>query len=339
MFTILGGDGKEYGPVNEGKVHEWIAAGRANMQTKARREGETEWKTLGDFPELRQFGTTGGSTPPSVPELPVVSSIPAPGTGAPRTQVPSDEKALARELVANAGQVDVFDCLGKSFKLWTTHFLPIVGVTLLVLVIQMAISMFPFFGAFAGFFLNGVFYGGLYYYYLGKMRDEPRALGDAFAGFSKCFVPLMLASLLLAAFILVPAMPFFMTVFFAAVAAGNTSSSGIAAVLGGGMLLIGVITFLVVIYLTICSLFTFALVIDKGLGPWTAFTVSWRTVNRQWFRVFFVMFLGVLLSMLGLVGLIIGVFLTIPLSIGSVLYAYETLFNPPIPARRPDPLT
>jgi len=60
MFTILGADGKEYGPVTAGKLHEWIAGGRANLQTKARREGETEWKTLGDFPELSQFGQASG---------------------------------------------------------------------------------------------------------------------------------------------------------------------------------------------------------------------------------------------------------------------------------------
>ena len=36
MFFILGGDGKEYGPVSVAKIQEWmIALGRANLQTKA----------------------------------------------------------------------------------------------------------------------------------------------------------------------------------------------------------------------------------------------------------------------------------------------------------------
>ncbi len=52
MFTILGTDGKEYGPVSEAKISEWIAGGRANLQTKARRANETEWKTLADFAEF-----------------------------------------------------------------------------------------------------------------------------------------------------------------------------------------------------------------------------------------------------------------------------------------------
>jgi uncharacterized RDD family membrane protein YckC len=62
MFTILGADGKEYGPVPTAKVHEWINGGRANLTTKARRDGETEWKTLGDFPEF----TGSGTMPPPV---------------------------------------------------------------------------------------------------------------------------------------------------------------------------------------------------------------------------------------------------------------------------------
>ncbi len=83
MFTILGADGKEYGPVTAGKLHEWIAGGRANLQTKARRDGETEWKTLGDFPEVSQFGTTG-STPPinPLPETVIATAATAATTAA-----------------------------------------------------------------------------------------------------------------------------------------------------------------------------------------------------------------------------------------------------------------
>lgn len=52
MFTIIGGDGKEYGPVTAAQVRAWIAAGRANLQTKAKAMGSDEWRTLADFPEF-----------------------------------------------------------------------------------------------------------------------------------------------------------------------------------------------------------------------------------------------------------------------------------------------
>jgi hypothetical protein len=36
MFTIIGGDGVEYGPVSADQVRAWITAGRANLETKAK---------------------------------------------------------------------------------------------------------------------------------------------------------------------------------------------------------------------------------------------------------------------------------------------------------------
>jgi uncharacterized RDD family membrane protein YckC len=75
MFSIVGGDGKEYGPVSAAKVQEWIAAGRANLQTRARRAGEAEWRALGEFPEF-------GGTPPAV-AAPVFTPGAAPVAPAP----------------------------------------------------------------------------------------------------------------------------------------------------------------------------------------------------------------------------------------------------------------
>jgi uncharacterized RDD family membrane protein YckC len=66
MFTILGADGKEYGPVTAGQIAEWIAGGRANLQTRARLHGETEWKTLGDFQEFGLRPSSGPDQPPAV---------------------------------------------------------------------------------------------------------------------------------------------------------------------------------------------------------------------------------------------------------------------------------
>jgi uncharacterized RDD family membrane protein YckC len=56
MFTILGGDGQEYGPASTQQIRSWIAAGRANLDTKAKIEGSDEWLRLGDYAEF---------TPPS----------------------------------------------------------------------------------------------------------------------------------------------------------------------------------------------------------------------------------------------------------------------------------
>jgi hypothetical protein len=52
MYKIIGGDGREYGPVSLEQLKQWIAEGRANAHTRVQVEGTTEWKPLADFPEL-----------------------------------------------------------------------------------------------------------------------------------------------------------------------------------------------------------------------------------------------------------------------------------------------
>jgi uncharacterized RDD family membrane protein YckC len=59
MFTIIGGDGREYGPVSAEKIRAWIVAGRADLSTQAKAEGTAEWKPLGAYPEF-----AGGEPPP-----------------------------------------------------------------------------------------------------------------------------------------------------------------------------------------------------------------------------------------------------------------------------------
>lgn len=64
MFKIIGGDGKEYGPVSADDLRQWMAQGRANAATKARRDGTESWKTLGDFPEFGPAAGTNSGPPP-----------------------------------------------------------------------------------------------------------------------------------------------------------------------------------------------------------------------------------------------------------------------------------
>ena len=71
MYKIIGADQKEYGPVTAEQVRQWLAEGRATMQTQVLPEGATEWKRIGDLPE---FATAVPGIPPAMP------SIPAPST-------------------------------------------------------------------------------------------------------------------------------------------------------------------------------------------------------------------------------------------------------------------
>lgn len=315
MFTIIGADGKEYGPVPVDRVRDWIAGGRANSETRIKRLGETEWTTLGALPEFDLTPappTRAPGTPPPPPAAPVEG----------------DAKTIADAILAHGRPLGVFACIGRGFDLWKANLLPLVGVTLVVMIAQMAAGMIPILGMFSGLVLNGVFYGGLYYYYLGRLRDEPREFADAFAGFTRAFVPLMLTNLLLVGLILLACLPFlipFGIFVFQAVRAGS-AGAGTPSPL---VLLLCLPCVIPALYLGVAWAFAFLLVIDKGLGPWTALEVSRRIVTRQWFRTWAVLVLGGLVGALGVIGLFVGIFFTLPITFGALVAAYEDLFNPP----------
>lgn len=52
MYKIIGGDGRQYGPITTEQLRQWIAEGRANGQTLVQPEGVPDWKPLSAIPEF-----------------------------------------------------------------------------------------------------------------------------------------------------------------------------------------------------------------------------------------------------------------------------------------------
>ena len=89
MFTIIGGDGKEYGPVPANQLRDWIAAGRANLDTQAKAAGSEEWRRVGDYVEF-------GAPSPVAPSIPSEEADPA--------ALPVPETAAASAPLASRGE-------------------------------------------------------------------------------------------------------------------------------------------------------------------------------------------------------------------------------------------
>lgn len=83
MYRIIGADGKEYGPIPETQLRQWIAEGRVNAQTRVLVEGTTEWRTIADLPQFAS--AIPGPSPTAMPPPPMASlpSTPAPGLYSP----------------------------------------------------------------------------------------------------------------------------------------------------------------------------------------------------------------------------------------------------------------
>lgn len=66
MYKILGGDGKEYGPIPAATLRQWISEGRANAETQVLAEGAASWQPLGSVAEFADLlgvsaAATGGA--------------------------------------------------------------------------------------------------------------------------------------------------------------------------------------------------------------------------------------------------------------------------------------
>lgn len=77
MFTILGGDGKEYGPVSTDQIRSWLAENRANFDTKVKPVGTADWKRLGDLPEFSAGAGTASLPPATGPGGAPLSTTPS----------------------------------------------------------------------------------------------------------------------------------------------------------------------------------------------------------------------------------------------------------------------
>ncbi len=82
MYKIVGADQKEYGPVTEEQLRQWIAEGRANAQTMVKLD-DGPWQALSNFPEFAPI--LGPSTLPPTPPLstPPLATIPPLSAAAP----------------------------------------------------------------------------------------------------------------------------------------------------------------------------------------------------------------------------------------------------------------
>jgi hypothetical protein len=167
MYKIIGGDGREYGPVTADQLRRWFAEGRANAQTRVQAEGGTEWKTLGELPEFADLAHPVSATPAVPPPI-----------------VKANAEQLTTEILARGYDLRIGDCVGRGWTLVMNNFWLFVGATLVANLIVGSVGL-----------IAGPMLGGLYWMMLKKVRGQPAEFGDAFAGFSMAFLPLFLGAL------------------------------------------------------------------------------------------------------------------------------------------------
>ena len=201
----------------------------------------------------------------------------------------SNVAAFTQTALAQDYQLNISHCLSRGWNLVVHNFWPIVGVAALIGMLQHAAN-----STLIGIVVGGPLSGGLWLYFLKKIRGEPVNVGTAFSGLSVAFVPLFLGGLVTTLLILA-----------------------------------GFLCFLLPgIYLAVAWVFTLMLIADRGLDFWPAMGLSRKVISKHWWKfLWFFIVLG-LIELAGLSVCLIGIFVAAPIAMAALAYAYEDIFGP-----------
>ena len=323
-YLIIGGDGKEYGPVTDADVRQWIAEGRLAGSSRAKAESDAEFRPLATFPEFAD----------------VLKAPPA-------TIAPLKAAAGAGEFSEADYELDIGGCIGRGWELVKTNMNLLFVGTLLYLLIEVAIgglANIPVIGAvfsIANFVISGPLLGGVFYLFIGVIRGAPVEIGDIFAGFRRAFGQLFLGTLLqglLVGACLIPFLVVFLIKFMPLISHLQGLQHGTppdAETLNAlKSILFTTLPVLLVCaipatYLSVCWKFTLPLIIDRQLEFWPAMKTSFKQVNRHWWQVFGLVIVIGLVNLSGALACCVGLLFTIPIGFAALMYAYETLFSGP----------
>jgi hypothetical protein len=228
-----------------------------------------------------------------------------------------DPEEMIADLRSRGGyKLDIGSIVSRAWDVVKDNFWPCVGVNGLALIIIFAAGMVPFLSFVATLLLTGPLMGGLHYYYLLQARGQPAVLNDAFVGFSSPLAKeLVLAGLVQQliqfAVILVTIIPAVMIV------AAMAPISGAASDPFPVGLVVTIVVMVPVIFVGVFSAYllwypAYVMIADTGIGFWKGMELSRRLVMMRFFPWVGMAIVMCLISFAGLLALIVGVLVAIP---------------------------
>jgi len=323
-YTIIGGDGKEYGPVTEDDVRQWIAESRLNENSLVKAESDAEFRPLGKFPEFADAFAPKATTPGVPP------AFAGPAGGA--------------EISEHDYELDIGGCISRGWELVKENMGLLFVGSLVYLLIEGAIGMvgqIPVIGAaaaIANFIIAGPLMGGVFYLFIRAIRNEPAEVGDIFSGFRRAFAHLFLATLVQGLLIGACMLPFIIMLIVKIIPLaghlqhiqpGTPPDHDTIVALESVMLTclpVLVICAIPATYLAVCWKFALPLIVDRQMDFWTAMGTSRRMVNKHWWLVFGLLILISLINCVGVCLCCVGFLFTFPIGLAALMFAYETVF-------------
>jgi uncharacterized membrane protein len=192
-----------------------------------------------------------------------------------------DVPAFVAEAIRTGQPLDIGKCWSRAWTLVMSDYGTFLGYTLLA---NLCMQVFV---------LNFIIFGGLAYYFLGRIRNERREMSDLFIGFQYMTMPLIFAGLI-------------QTV--------AVSFGFLFCILPG-------------LYLALIWLFSWHLIVDHRLNFWDAMEISRQVTNHHFGAVLLLWLTSCVLIFTGFLCLLIGLIFVVPFVWAMWAYAYEDIFG------------
>ena len=360
MYRIIGGDGREYGPVSAAQIEQWIAQNRSNARTQIKAEGAETWSSLGELPEFANAFTARAAIPPLPGTRPDATPTDAATESAAETASQDtdsepafeqpDPAAAARACIGRSYRLSVFDTLSHGWDIVAARPFLAVGACTIAFLLALGGASLPQIGAAIGIFLPMVLVTGASWVLLRIGRGEDARFADLFAGFTRAFRSLvvlgLVSGIVLRLLALLAAAPLLWNLHrdgalstheLQQVLLGGDPFGGLLvlfankgvrpefATVAGPLALLPLLT-IPFLYLSVAWVFAPLLVIDRGLQPLEALELSRRVASKRWFRLFFLNLAFFPLAFAGLLCFLVGILVVLALNLATFAAAYETAF-------------
>jgi predicted Ser/Thr protein kinase len=229
--------------------------------------------------------------------------------GGPATPVrPSlDARTLEQDVIARNTVVGIRACYRRSWVLLWADLLPTVAITILILLAAAGVNI-----------LAGPLVGGLWLYFIHRIRGIAPNTRSTVDGVKSAIFPLVLGGLVAG-----PVSVLLILVLFFGLVGGIFGHDGRMHVFG----FLCFLTLPVAIGCAVSWMFTVAAIADKGLGFWAALRLSARTVLRRPFKFGLLFASALALNFVGFLMCGVGLLITLPLTLGAMAYAYEDVIG------------
>jgi len=194
------------------------------------------------------------------------------------------------KLIEDGYEVNMSDYLREGWEIFRSRAGELIAYTVIIALVTGALSRMDAIGSLVSTLVSGPLYAGYFVYLFMMFEGRDVRFGDFFKGFNY-FLPLLLASFVAGFLVLV------------------------------GMLLL----VLPGIYLAVGYFFATMLIVDYRMDFWQAMETSRKIVTKNWFQIFVFTLVLFALNLLGGLALLVGLFVTVPLSFCAAAVAYRDI--------------